>query len=98
MQQKKERKIQISESSFINLYKLLVELNKYDLDNYTLKLKNDLEEQIKAKLDAMEKRKLYTAYKTTSINTTERENKRKEYLEKAKIHKNWQTEKEIYTH
>lgn len=96
MQQKKEKQIQISESSFINLYKLLIELNKYDLDNYTLKLKNELEGQIQAKFDAIEKRKLYTAYKTSSINTIEREDKRKEYLKKAKINKNWQTEKEIH--
>lgn len=92
----KEKQIQIPESTFVDIYKLLCKLNSYELDKDTENIKNRLQGQIMAKFEAIEKRNTFTAYKTAAPMSQEREIKRQEYLEKAGISKNWRSEKEIH--
>lgn len=93
-QTKREKQIQISENMFVTLCKLLYALDNHQLDKYTTELKNTLKEQMDAKLEAMEKHRIYTAYKTAEPNSQIREQNRQQYLIKAGICKSWQTEKE----
>lgn len=91
----KEKQIKISEEMFVNISKLLYLIDKYNFDDENItKLINDLKKQINAKFEALEKRKIFTEYKTSKPMTKEREEKRQEYLNKTKISKDWKNEKE----
>lgn len=94
MMKNKEKQIQISESTFINVYKLLIQLDNYQLDNNTTELKNTVRRQIMGKLEAMEKRKIFTTYKTSISGSKKREENRQKYLDKANISDNWRSQKE----
>lgn len=96
MQQKKEKQIQISESTFLNVYKLLIQLDNYKLDNNTTELKNALRGQIMDKLKAMEKRKTFTTYKTNPPGSQKREENRQKYLDKSNISGEWRSQKETF--
>lgn len=82
---------------FVNdVYKLIILLDDIELDENARALCKTLEAQIKAKIDAMDRRKTFTEYKTTEPGEA-REQKRREYLDKAGIHKDWRTPKESYS-
>lgn len=59
----------------------------YQLDNeeYDIKLKNAIQEQINVKLEAMQKREQFTTYKTAPVGSDEREKARQEYIKIADI-------------
>ncbi len=91
----KEKQIKVSEEIFVNISKLLYLIDKYNFDDENItKLINDLKGQINAKFEALEKRKIFTEYKTSKPTTKEREEKRQKYLNKTNISKNWKSEKE----
>jgi hypothetical protein len=73
--------------------RLVTLLDDVELDDDMRALCDEINEQIHAKLDAMEKRKSFTSYKTAPAGAT-REASRQEYLGKAGIHSSWQTKRE----
>lgn len=91
---KREKQVLINESAFVDVCKLVMRLEQYELDETTMTIKKRLEGQIKAKFDAMEKRRLFTEYKTAAVNSEIREKKRNEYLDKADILQEWRTNQE----
>jgi len=82
------KKIQISMDMFLDVYKLILALQDYDLDIYTKEIANRLEGQISAKLDAMQKREAYTTYKAGDTDE-EKERARQKYLDMIGMHKDW---------
>jgi len=82
------KKIQIDYNTFIDMYRLLVSLNDYELENNIKELRKSLETQIEAKIDAMQKHNVYTQSKVGAT-PEEREKARQEYLDLAGIHKDW---------
>lgn len=82
----KEKKVQIPLKTLLTALIVTDDLiNNRDID---MKQVKELHKVINQKLDAMEKRKLYTTYKT-SQNKEEQEKARIEYLNKANIHKDF---------
>lgn len=94
--QKKEKQIQISEHTFVTAYKLILQLDNIVLDTNTRQLQIMLKKAFKDKLKAMEKRKIFTEYKTAPPQSIEREKNRKQYIKSAEVGIDWQTEKETY--
>lgn len=88
-------KIQVSRTTFDGLWWLLGTLEDYQLDPTTAAVCGTLRKEVNAKLNAMERRELFTAYKTAEQGIDEREQRRKAYLESAGIHTDWQSENEI---
>ena len=58
------RKIQLSEDTVADVYRLILALVDYELDQYTEAILRRLEEALQAKIGAIEKRRAYTEYKT----------------------------------
>jgi len=85
----KKKNILLPSGFLIDVMRLIYSLDYAKLDSKTKSLCTSLESQIKAKLDAMERRDVFTKYKTASQGSDERELYRKEYLDKAGIHKDW---------
>ena len=82
----KEKKVQIPLKTLLTALIVTDDLiNGRDIDMEQVK---ELHKVINQKLDAMEKRNLYTTYKT-SQNEEEKEKARLEYLEKAGIPKDF---------
>lgn len=82
----KEKKVQIPLKTLLTALIVTDDLiNGRDIDMEQVK---ELHKVINQKLDAMEKRNLYTTYKT-SQNEEEKEKARLEYLEKTGINKNF---------
>lgn len=74
------KNVQISQELFLDL----VRFHLLEMDEISPKIKKGLE----AKLEAMVKRELYTKYKTAPTEE-EREQARKEYLDKVGIHRDF---------
>jgi hypothetical protein len=55
-----------------------------------------LRTQIWAKYKAIEKRKVFSEYKTAPKKSTEREVKRQNYLDKPEVRHNWRSNKEVF--
>jgi hypothetical protein len=76
--------------SFVfNVYRLILNLEKYALDFDTAKLCKTIESQTEVKLEAMKTRDAFTKYKAAAPGSSEREALRRQYLELAHIHKDW---------
>ncbi len=70
----KKKYIQVSEEFFLNLCKFfMLEMYEYE---------DTIKKQINEKLDSLEKRRLYTEYKTVADSET-KEAARKKYLDKV---------------
>lgn len=79
----KEKQVQIPFKTFVGLLTLTDDLIEgYDIELDKVK---ELNQALNKKFEAMEKRNLYTTYKT-SQNEQEKEKARIEYLEKVGIH------------
>ena len=82
----KEKKVQIPLKTLLTALIVTDDLiNNREID---MEQVQELHKAINKKLDAMEKRELYTKYKT-SQNKEEQEKARLEYLNKANIHKDF---------
>ncbi len=88
------KSILIPSKLFIDIIKLLIELDDI---NYDSQVKKDIYNQIDVKLASMEKRKVFTGYKTGIPDSIERERARKKYLEIIGMHKDFISEEEIKT-
>ena len=91
---KKEEQIQIPKQAFFDAIIMVNAFEKYDLspclNEYEKTAIKRLNEALNAKLDSMTLRDLYTKYKNTKLTAEEREEARKEYLERKGIHKDFQ--------
>lgn len=83
----KEKKVQIPYKTFISLIKLTGELLTSNPEINFAEVETINNELLK-KLDAMQKRNLYTTYKTSS-NEKEKEEARQKYIKFANIHKDF---------
>ena len=88
------QQIQIPRKAFIDIYRLVIALDDYELDHYTQSLVKALETTIEGKLEAMARRQAFTEYKTAEPTTEDRETKRQNYLELVGVHKDWTSQKE----
>jgi hypothetical protein len=93
---KKEKQIQISESTFVELYKLIIALKNYELDRNITERVQSLETAIESKFESMTRRQAFTEYKTAAPTTEDRESKRQKYLELAGLHSDWRSKKETF--
>ena len=91
---RKEQQIQIPVPVFLELYKLIIELDNYELDSNIRQRVSVLETAIEGKFEAMARRKAFTEYKTAEPSTEDREAKRQKYLELAGVHHDWVSQKE----
>ena len=82
------RNIQLSEDTVADVYRLILALDEYELDRDTEAILRRLEEALQAKMDAIEKRRAYTEYKTASYDET-KENARQKYLNLVNMGKDW---------
>jgi len=79
---------------FLDLYKLIIALDDYELEPNIRNRVKSLEMAIENKLEAMERRKVFTEYKTAEPSTEDRETKRQKYLELVGVHRDWRSQKE----
>jgi len=87
----KPKHVKVPEIFLTRLQLLLSALEDYELDNDTRKICSALQSEIDTKYAAMKKRETFTAYKTASVGTDERERLRKNYLDAADVHKDWRS-------
>jgi len=80
--------MQLSEDTVADVYRLILALDDYNLDQDTKAIVKRIEEALQAKLDAIERRHAYTDYKTASNNEI-RENARQKYLNLVYMNKEW---------
>ena len=76
------------ESTVADVYKLILALDDYELDRDTEAILKRVEEALQAKMDAIEKRRAYSEYKTGS-NSEIRENARQKYLNLVGMETDW---------
>ena len=77
----------------VDVYKLVFLLDDYELDEGTRKIAVRVEDAIRKKVEAMEKRNAYAEYKTAATDA-ERETARQKYLDLAGIHPDWRWDAE----
>ena len=64
------RNIQLSEDTVADIYRLILALDEYELDQDTETILRRVEEALQAKMNAVEKRRAYTKYKTATNDET----------------------------
>jgi hypothetical protein len=88
------KQVKIDESLLYGLYGLFFALEKEQLTSNTREMAKCLKNEIRSKLERMEKREAFTAYKTAERGSHEREVRRQEYLELAGTAQEWQSKEE----
>jgi len=88
----KTKSYQMPRSFVCNVLLLIEHLREhYELDPNARSLFRSLEAEIDAKIEAIRIRDAFSRYKTAPAGSPEREKLRKNYLELAQIHKDWQS-------
>jgi hypothetical protein len=82
------KNILLPQAVVVDLYKLIIFLDDYELDEPIRSIVKRLEQSINSKIEAMEKRKTYTEYKMAADEKS-REAARQKYLDLAGIHRDW---------
>ena len=77
--------MQMPKSFFTDVYCLLAYLLDYDLDDKTKTLCGSPERQLNVKLEALDRRASFTAYRISPTGSMHREAARREYISKAGI-------------
>jgi uncharacterized protein YktA (UPF0223 family) len=80
----------------VGVYELLLRLDGRWPDEETKSICSFLEQQVKTKINAIERRNAFTAYKRTADGSQEREKLRQEYLDTVGVHPAWRTAKETH--
>jgi len=88
--------LRMPKSFFTDIYCLLAYLLDYNLDDKTKTLCDSLERQLNAKLEAMDRRAAFTAYKISPPGSVHREAARREYIRKAGIPSRYVSGDEIH--
>jgi len=91
------KNVQMPTEFLVNVLRLTTALERFELDAETKTLCKTIEKQIEAKLDAMNRRKTFTEYKTAAAGSEEREQRRREYLDLAGVHPDWQSTNEMHS-
>jgi len=89
------KRIQFPESFVVDVARLISFLDDYDLGGYGNALRGNIDDQLTAKFEAMDRRNAFSKYKSAAPGSEERERFRKEYLKHADIHKDWVSPTEI---
>jgi len=87
--------IQVPGKLLDGLWLLLDALSGYELDETTTALCRALQHEVDVKYAAIERRESFTAYKTASAGSNEREQRRARYLDDATILSDWRSSTEI---
>jgi hypothetical protein len=83
--------------SFVNdVYALLWYLDGVSIPEEARARCRALQGAIDAKLRAREKREAFSAYKSAAAGSEEREQRRREYLDRAGVHRDWRTVNESH--
>jgi uncharacterized protein YktA (UPF0223 family) len=80
----------------VGVHKLLMRLDGQWPDEETKSICSFLEQHVKTKINAIERRNAFSAYKRTVDGSQEREKLRQDYLDMAGVHPAWQTAKETH--
>ena len=91
----REKNVLLPSAFVSDVYRLILSLDHAVLDDDTRFLCSSLESQIKAKLLALDRHDSFTKYKTAPPDSDERELLRRDYLDKAGIHKDWISDNEV---
>jgi hypothetical protein len=78
----------------VDTYNLITMLKSETVSSSARSLCAKIENQLNAKLAAMERREAYRAYKAAPVGSQEREDNRNAYLDAAGILPDWRTVKE----
>ena len=65
--------------------------SRYELDPETITRLRSIEDDIYAKLDAINKREAFSLYKSSPVGSVERDILRFHYLDLARIHSDWRS-------
>jgi len=84
-----DKRMQFPESFVIDVARLISFLDDYDLGGYGNALRGNIDDQLTAKFEAMDRRNAFSKYKSAAPGSEEREHFRKEYLKISDIHKEW---------
>ena len=91
-----DKKLLLPFSFFLDVMRLLFILEfYYVLDDETEKLCSSLDSQLSAKLAALDRHDSFSKYKSAHPGSPERDRLRREYLDKAGIHKDWRANEEF---
>jgi hypothetical protein len=90
------KQVKIDESLLYGLYGLFFALEGEELTSGTREMAKRLKNEIRGKLERMEKREAFTAYKMADRGSDEREARRQEYLELTGTAQEWQTKVEAF--
>jgi hypothetical protein len=88
------KQVKIDESLLYGLYGLFFALKGEQLTSGTREMAKCLENEIRSKLERMEKREAFTAFKMAGRGSDEREARRQEYLNLTGVPQKWRTKKE----
>ena len=88
-------RILVNNCFFYGVYALLFQLKHIELDYRIRELCGSLEAQIDEKLAAMDRHCSFSKYKTAPPGSAEREFHRLNYIDKAALHRDWCSDKEI---
>lgn len=83
-----QKNVQMPYKFMIDVYRLILNLEDYNLHEEDKSIAKDLEKQIEAKIDRMVMHDLYSKSKT-ALTDEERESARKEYLSQLGMSKDW---------
>jgi hypothetical protein len=83
--------VQIPLSVFFDLLDFISDPTEYKF------LQDDLMNELNEKYDALVRREYFTKYKRSEVGSDEREEYRREYIERTGITKSHRSEKEVYT-
>ena len=88
-------KVMVSRNFFDGVAILLNDLREgREPNEATLAICKILQREVDAKREAMERRQIFTEYKTACKGSADREAKRQEYLNRAGINEDWRSENE----
>ena len=87
------KNVQLPMSAIIDMYRLIIMLDDYELDCDTRTVINRLEEVLRAKVEAEEKRRAYSEYKMAPDDES-KEAARQKYLDLTGIHRDWRLSEE----
>ena len=88
------KNIQMPYSFVIDVLRLVCKLENCNMDSDIEALCKSIESQVQTKFDAIIRREIFSKYKRSKLSSEERESFRQQYLELAKIHKDWISDKE----
>jgi len=91
-----EKNVQVPISFLRDVQALLQALQGASIPSDVLQLAQAVEEPLRAKLERIERRDVFTAYKTAEVGSDGRETARQNYLDVSGVHRDWRSPKETF--